>query len=43
MDRCFPACTRRRVSDGRDVRTERSVRRFSMVRDDDTVIGIADE
>jgi len=39
-ERCLPAWTRRRVSDGRDVRTERSVRRLSTVREDDTVIGI---
>jgi len=42
-ERCLPAWTRRRVSDGRDVRTERSVRRLSTVSEEDTVIGIADK
>jgi len=39
-DRCFPAWTSLMESDGREVRKDRRVRRLSMVRDDDTVMGM---
>lgn len=41
VERCFPAWTRRSDDGGREVRTERRVRRLDMVRDGETVIGIA--
>ena len=40
-ERCFPAYTRRRSCSGREVRTERRVRRLRIERSWGTVIGIA--
>jgi len=39
-ERCLPACTRRRSLSGKEVRTERRVVRFWIVRDEGTVMAI---
>lgn len=41
-ERCLPAYTRQRFDEGREVRTERRVRRFITVRVGETVIGITE-